>query len=195
MMKTINKMARRDSFWVKRVRLLLVALLATSVLISCGFTAPRGNQGYANLDSPGMLDTNRTTALSIGPTILRFAAKHMDDDPETRALLRSLDGVRIRVYEVDGDYEKVSSNLERMGRKLQDDDWAPVMLINEEGERTQMFAKSSSSGIQGLTIVSADSNEVVVINVMGDIDPANFTDVMVALDVDKAPEAQVASVN
>jgi hypothetical protein len=174
---------------------MLMTLLATTALISCGITAPRGNHGYANLDSPGMLDTNRTTSLSIGPTLLRFAANHMDDDPKTKALLKSLDGVRIRIYEVNGDNQKVLSNLERMGQKLQDDDWAPVMLMNEDGERTQMFAKSSSSGIQGLTIVSADDNEVVVINVMGDIEPEHFKDVMVALDVDDAPETQVVSVN
>lgn len=59
-----------------------MAVLASAVLVSCGITAPRSDAGYANLDSPGMLDTHRTTALSIGPTLLRFAARYLDDDPE-----------------------------------------------------------------------------------------------------------------
>ena len=46
--------------------------------------------------------------------------------------------------------------------------------------------------MQGLTIVSADDEEVVVVNVMGDIQPEHFGDVMVALDVDDAPEVQIA---
>jgi len=43
-----------------------------------------------------------------------------------------------------------------------------------------------------LTIVSADDEEVVVVNVMGDIDPVYYQDVMLALNVDDAPEVQVA---
>jgi hypothetical protein len=79
-----------------------------------------------------------------------------------------------------------------MGRKLGNDGWQPVMLVREEGELVQMFSKSSSNSMLGLTIVSADDEEVVVVNVMGDIQPEHFGDVMVALDVDDAPEVQIA---
>ena len=69
------------------------------------------------------------------------------------------------------------------------------MLVREEGELVQMYAKPSGSSIKGLTIVSADGDEVVVVNVMGDIDPRHYTDVMVALDVHDAPEVQIAAAN
>ncbi len=174
----------------------LPALVLTVLLVSsCGITAPRSNDGYANLDSPGMIDTDRTMSLSLGRLPLRLAARFLDDDPETQALLRSLDGVRIRIYEVHGDSERVVQKLDRMGNKLQNDGWSPVMLIREEGELVQMYAKASGKGIKGLTIVSADEEDVVVINVMGDIDPKYYNDVMVALDVDDAPEVQIAAVN
>jgi len=87
--------------------LVLLLTLAAFTLTSCGITAPRGNDGYANLDSPGMSETNRTMSLSLGPTVLRFAARFLDDDPETQVLLRSLDGVRVRIYEVHGDNERI----------------------------------------------------------------------------------------
>ena len=177
------------------VALVLVLTLNAFLLSSCGITAPRGNEGYANLDSPGMADTDRSMSLSLGKTTLRFAARFLDDDPETQALLRSLDGVRVRIYEVHGDNERVAENFEHMGSKLNKDGWEPVMLVREEGELVQMYARSSSTGIQGLTIVSADHEEVVVINVMGDIDPKYYGNVMVALNVDDAPEVQVAAVN
>ncbi len=172
--------------------------LVTMVLVlsSCGITAPRGNDGFANLDSPGMNDTDRTMTISLGPTTLWFAAKFLDAEPETQTLLRSLDGVRIRIYEVDedGDTDRIAHNFERMGGKLLDDGWDPVMLVREEGELVQMYLKSSGKRISGLTIVSADDEEVVVINVMGDIDPVYYKDVMMALNVDDAPEVQVAVV-
>lgn len=186
---------KRAGFWTGWALPVLMAILVGTTLISCGITAPRSDAGYANLDSPGMFDTNRTMSLSIGPTLLRFAAMHLDDDPETKALLKSLQGVRIRTYDVNGDSDKINSNLKRMSLKLQKDDWDPVMLVNENGELTQMFAKVTARGIQGLTIVSADETEVVVINVMGEIDPVHFGDVMLALDVQDAPEIRIASAN
>ena len=173
----------------------LALVLMIFTLASCGITAPRSNEGYANLDSPGMNDTDRTMALSLGPTTLWFAARFLDDEPETQALLRSLDGVRVRTYEVYGDIDRITRNVERMGGKLLDEGWDPVMLVREEGELVQMYIKSSAKGIHGLTIVSADGTEVVVVNVMGDIDPVYYTDVMLALDMDDAPEIQVAAVN
>jgi len=174
---------------------LAIVVMTALQLASCGITAPRSNEGYANLDSPGMNDTDRTMALSLGPTTLRFAARFLDDEPETQALLRSLDGVRIRTYEVHGDSSRIVRNFEHMGGKLLDDGWDPVMLVREDDELVQMYAKSSSEGIYGLTIVSADDSEVVVVNVMGDIDPVYYRDVMLALDIDDAPEVQLAVVD
>jgi hypothetical protein len=182
-----------DKVFTPAVVLLLI--LIAFLLSSCGITAPRSNEGYANLDSPGISETDRTLSLSLGPATLRFAARFLDDEPETQALLRSLDGVRIRIYEVTGDSGRISQNVERMGNKLDDDGWQPVMLVREEGELVQMFAKPYGNHMKGLTIVSADDEEVVVVNIMGDIAPEHFNDVMVALNVDDAPDVQIASTN
>lgn len=171
------------------------AAILVLLLSGCGLTAPRSNDGYANLDSPGISETDRTISISLGPTMLHFAARFLDDEPETQALLRSLDGVRVRVYEVHGNSERITQNFRHMGHKLNKDGWNPVMLIKEEGERVQMFAKPSDKGIRGLTIVSADDDEVVVVNVMGDIEPEYYSNVMIALNVDGAPEIEIAAVN
>jgi len=172
-----------------------VLILVAFALSSCGISAPRASEGYANLDSPGYADTDRSMSLSLGKTALRFAAGFLDDDPETQALLRSLDGVRIRTYVVNGDTGNIARKFERMGNRLDKDGWEPVMLVREDDELVQMFAKHCSSGMRGLTIVSADDDEVVVVNIMGNIQPDQFGDVMVALDVEDAPTVQIASVD
>jgi hypothetical protein len=174
----------------------IVAAAALALLLSaCGLTAPRSNDGFANLDSPGMTDTDRVMALSFGPTVLRFAARFVDDEPETKALLKSLDGVRVRIYEVTGDNGHIVDNFREMGAKLDQDGWDPVMLVREENELVQMYSKAGKDGILGLTIFSADAHEVVVVNIMGDINPRYYGDVMVALNVEGAPEVEVANVN
>ena len=63
--------------------------------------------------------------------------------------------------------------------------------------RAKMRAAAKDSDgerIAGLTVLVADRDEAVVVNVMGDLRPEMFSDTMVALDVDVTPDVQVASV-
>lgn len=161
----------------------MAATLVLSV-VGCGITAPRSNEGYADLDSLGMMDTDRVISLSIGPALLRFAANHVDDDPEVQELLRSLDGVRVRVYEVDGDAARVAGRMDRMSTKLQDDGWVPVMLVRQEEEQVHVLMRTVDGQIKGMTVLVLDgADEAVIVNLMGEIEPEKFSDVMVALDV------------
>lgn len=165
-------------------RLLGMACLCL-VLAACGLTAPRGNDGYADLDSLGIRDVDQVMTLSIGPALLRFAASHVDDDPEVRALLKGLDGVRIRIYEIDGDASRVATRIGSMSKQLQKDGWEPVLSIREGDEATHMLLRVVNEQICGMTVLVSDGDsEAVVINLMGEIRPEQFGEVMMALDVD-----------
>lgn len=166
------------------LQLLSIASLCVT-LSACGLTAPRSSEGYADLESLGVRDTNNVMTLSIGPALLRFAASHVDDDPEVRELLTGLDGVRIRIYEIDGDAGRVATRIHTMSQHLQDDGWEPVLLINKENEATYMLLRVVDGQICGMTVLVSDGDsEAVVINLMGEIKPQQFGDVMLALDVD-----------
>jgi hypothetical protein len=169
------------------MRLAGVLALACATLFTsaCGITAPRSNDGYADLESLGMHDTDRVMSLSIGPTLLHFAARYMDDDPETRDLLRSLDGVRIRIYEIDGDASRVAQRIFSMSEHLQEDGWDPVLLVREQDEEVHMLVRMDNDHISGMTVLVSDGeSEAVIVNLMGEIRPEQFGDVMVALEVD-----------
>ena len=164
---------------------LLVIVSLCMALSACGLTAPKSSDGYADLESLGMRDTDNVMTLSIGPALLRFAASHVDDDPDTRDLLKGLDGVRIRIYEIDGDAGRVATRMDNMSLHLQDDGWEPVMLIREEDETTHMLLRVVDGQICGMTVLVSDGEtEAVVINLMGEIKPQQFGDVMLALDAD-----------
>ena len=164
---------------------LCVISSAALLLSACGLMAPRSNDGYANLESLGMRDTDRVMSLSIGPTLLHFAARYTDEDPEIRDLLKSLDGVRIRIYEIDGDASRVAARINAMSHHLREDGWEPVLLVREENEETHMLLRRVNGRISGMTVLSSDGeSEAVVVNLMGDIQPAQFGGVMLALDVE-----------
>lgn len=167
-------------------RLIVAAALAV-LLTACGLTAPRSNEGFAKLDSLGISDTDRVMSLSIGPTLLRFAANHIDDEPETQELLRSLDGVRIRIYEIDGDASRVAGRMNNISSGLKEDGWEPVMTVRDEHEQVHMLLRMVDKQIRGMTVLVSDGeSEAVIVNLMGNIKPEQFSDVMVALDVDAA---------
>lgn len=166
------------------IRTLCVAGLSLA-LGACGLTAPRSSEGYADLESLGMRDTDAVMTLSIGPALLRFAASHVDDDPEIRELLNSLDGIRIRIYEINGDASRVARRIDVMSGHLQEDGWEPVMLIRQDDETTHMLMRIVDQQIRGMMVLVSDGDsEAVVVNLMGKIRPQQFGDVMVALDVD-----------
>jgi hypothetical protein len=162
-------------------------ILLTLALAGCGVTAPRGSDGYADLDSLGIADTDRVMTLSIGPALLRLAAAHVEDEPETRELLRGLEGVRIHIYEIDGDAARVAGRMDAMSRKLQAGGWEQVALVRSDNEQAHMLMKIVDQRICGMTVLVSDGEtEAVVINLMGDIPPRQFTHVMAALEVDAA---------
>jgi hypothetical protein len=173
----------------------LLVVLTSLQLGACGLTAPRSDEGFADLDSLGIFDTDRKMALSIGPTILNFAARHVEDDPQTRGLLANLEGVRVRIYEINGDGSRVARRLNDISLELQVEGWEPVALVRDEDEQVHMLIKSRADRILGLVVMVSDSTqEVVLVNLMGNLPPRMFSDVMVALDLD-APTITLAAVD
>ena len=172
--------------------LILILVIATAVLVSgCGITARRSSQGYADLGSLRNTDTDKTLSLSLGPSVLRFAAGFMEDDPATQQLLRNLDGVRVKTYAVGESVEQVSLRIDEISQRLQNQGWEPVVVVQEFNERTHILVKLDGDNIAGLTVMNVDGEELVLINVMGNLPPESFSQTMAALDV-TAPEVRVA---
>jgi hypothetical protein len=175
----IRKLLQGDKWRVLCTACLCVALSA------CGLTAPRGSDGYADLDSLGVRDVDQVMTLSIGPALLHFVARHVDDDPEVGELLKGLDGVRIRIYEINGDASRVATRIRSMSVRLQSDGWEPVLSIREGNEATHMLLRVVNERICGMTVLVSDGDsEAVVINLMGEIRPEQFGKAMMALDMD-----------
>lgn len=165
---------------LKRYGIITAVLLA---LGGCGITAPHSNPAYVDLDALSWRDVDTVMALSFGPTALGLAALAMDEDPAAQALLRSLEGIRIRVYEVEGDPEKVAAGLNDLSLELRSVGWEPAIRVQEGKEVSHVLIKMSGEDIAGLTVLTSDSLEAVLINVMGNLSPAQLDKTMVALEL------------
>ena len=65
--------------------------------------------------------------------------------------------------------------------------WQQVVLVREEAETTYVLMKVVEQRIAGLTVLNADHSEVVLVNVMGELQPEMLADTMAALDVPTPP--------
>jgi hypothetical protein len=171
------------------MRSFFVVLGLLMALTGCGITAPHDNVGYADLGGMGFRDVNHRTTVSIGPALLRFAARHVDDDPDTRAILRGLEGVQVRIFEIDGDADRVAQKLKRISTHLQASEWLPVAVIQEQGEQVHVLVRTQDDTIMGLAVLTADHDEAVLVNVIGELSPrvfgsSEFGKAMASLDVD-----------
>lgn len=169
-----------------------ILLMLCISLGACGITAPQRDAGFADVDSLDWREVDHNFSLSLGPTLLGLAASVIEDDPQTEELLRSLYGVRVKVYQVEpGEAEAVSHDLNQMSKDLIEQEWEPVVLVREQGESTHMLVKMEGERIRGLTVLTSDGEEAVFLNVMGNLQPELFNQAIAALNV-PAPEVQVA---
>ncbi len=163
--------------------------LATGLLAlgACGFTGNfRMNPGYADLRSPGMLDTDRDFALSLGPLPLRIARAFVHDDPELSGMLRALKGVRVYIYDVDGDVERVYGRIEAARGRLVAEGWHPVVAVREDGGVASALVRldQEPNVMRGLVVMFQDEEEVVFVNLIGSIEPETFALAMSELGID-----------
>jgi len=154
-------------------------------LSACGVSGNlRSDPGFAAFKSPGILDTDRKFALSLGPLPLRLARAVMDEDPEITALLRGLKAVRIYIYDIDADSERVKRRLELTATELTEQGWMPIITVREdEGLISALVKMDHENQIRGLVVIAQDRSELILVNLIGQIRPEMFSVYMAELDI------------
>jgi hypothetical protein len=150
------------------VRSLIVTALLLS-LLGCGVAAPSRNPGYASFSYPEHLGLQRDTEISLGSMVLGFAARHVDDDPQTKALLKALDGVRIGVYRIaDGsDLFALRDEVANAATALEKDSWRTLVRVADDDANVHVLIKQGENAVLGLTLLVINPEELVFVNVMG----------------------------
>jgi phenylalanyl-tRNA synthetase beta subunit len=163
---------------------ILIGGLACAALSGCGIAAPSHGEGVADLESLDLSEyVSETTSFSLGPTPLSIAAWFMDGESE-KLLLRELDGVRVKIFEISGDVDAVAAKLRELSATLQSQNWDPIVRVKDEGEQADILVRVSAETIQGLVVLVLDDKEAVVVNVIGELQPELLAEALTALDID-----------
>jgi hypothetical protein len=186
----INNRAQEGPMLKKNLRAmqLLPALLALS---ACGFTGNlRGSSGFASFRTPStMIETDRQFALSLGPIPLRLATMIsrpiLDEDDEWISdVLSNVRAVRVYVYEIEGKTDRVIEHLDTTRGALILDGWEQLAAIREDGGLvTALVMHDKPALVSGIVVMYEEDEQLVLVNLIGDIEPATFGLIMDALDI------------
>jgi hypothetical protein len=186
---------------ISRVVWLIPALFALS---SCGFTGNlRGNPGFASFGIPSMLpEADRQFAISLGPIPLRLATMVsrpiLDDDEDWISdALSDVRAVRVYVYEVDGEADRVIDHMNATRGRLLVEGWDQLAAIRDDGGLvTALVRHEQPETVRGVVVMFEEDEELVLVNVIGKIKPETFGSLMEGLDIEipmmeiEAPDAE-----
>jgi hypothetical protein len=122
--------------------------------------------------------------INIGGTILRFVGAAAKDNPEAQAIFSQLKGVRINVYNTDGNPAAALEQVKQVKGLLQSKQWEPIVQVNEDGEQAQIYLRINGDRMEGLTVMAVNDEEAVFINIIGQLDPEQLGAVMNSFDID-----------
>jgi hypothetical protein len=168
---------------------LISALIALS---ACGFTGNlRGNPGFASFGVPSTLpEADRQFGLSLGPIPLRFATMvsrpvFNEEEDWISDALSDVRAVRVYVYEVDGDTDRVIAQMDATRSKLIVDGWDQLAAVRDDGGLvTALVMHEQPELVRGIVVMYEDDEELVLVNVIGKIRPETFSSLMEGMDIE-----------
>jgi hypothetical protein len=160
-------------------------------LAACGVTGNfRNDPGYADFGALQQLHTDSDFGISLGPLPLRVAGWFIDEDDaeELGPLLRELRAVRVYTFEGIHDTEDLASGVKELAAELTGDGWLNVIAVREDDELMSVFLRPGKDfAHRGLAVIVQEPDEVVLVNLIGNIRLDFFNGYMAEAGVDVPP--------
>ena len=111
------------------------------------------------------------TEINMDESMLKSAAGFLDNGNKAEALARestkNVKGIYVRSYEFGGEGAYKRDDLKPLFDKLKAPEWKQFLKSDEKDELTQIWMHTTNGMNDGLLLVSAESDELTVINLVG----------------------------
>ncbi len=146
-------------------------------------TTLQAHPGYADLSLPDRSQVNSTFSLSLGSVGLipaRWLVSHaVADSAEagegakrlTHAVLQAVEGVQLRVYDVDNNSQLFDTAIDESVSTLKAAGWQTLVTVKEADERVVIMQAGEDEMIVGLSVLLSNPDEAVFVNVVGQLKP------------------------
>ena len=171
----------------RSILLLSIALLASTVHAQSIEEHP----GYFPIDELQFLSPDDLSVeINLRGAMLRLIGKvAADDDPEFAQVINNLEAIRVQIAPTDHlQADAVRKGLDTGVAMLENLGWYRMVLTRDEGEEVHIYGREDEGDLQGLTVLAIEDEEVIVLNLVGRIDPDQLGSLLSGLDL---PEVTV----
>ena len=112
----------------------------------------------------------------------RFLNANKEDEAKLRELLKQLKGVQVKVFEFENPGEYTAEDIELIRNQLSAPGWSKVATVRSRksssggGENVDVRFMLEGTMIKGIAVLIADPREIVIVNVIGPIDPEKISE-------------------
>lgn len=178
------------------VKLLSIAALTAAVTVSSVHAvAP----GYVDFGSFKAAAGHQFVEVNLDKGLLKIASLFAEKkDAEIARLVAGIERLRVNVVGFDDDSRADTlAKIEGIRAELDRQDWKRVVTVREksDGDDVAVFVKLGTDDmIQGVVVTVVDGgNEAVLVNVVGQIDPAQLAALGDRLDIEPLRKLKIAA--
>jgi len=163
------------------MRMKLVVLCALVLFVTWGAAAQSitSHPGYFPIEEMGLLAKGDLEVdVDLQGAMLQVAAGALEredvgDDANLAELVANLERVRVQVGSPSGaDRSSIIHSIEDAKAQLESSNWDRILSVEEDEEQVYVYAIESDGKILGVTVLVNDgAEEIVVVNIVGNIDP------------------------
>lgn len=148
--------------------------------------------GYFPIEDLGILpEENITLEINLTGPMIKFIALAADEEePELSRLVEGLESIRVRGADLDtARAAGVRSGIRNATQMLTEKGWNSMVRMRDEDEEVYIYFKEQEGEMMGLTVLSLEGDEAMLINLVGKIDPAGLGSLASGLDLPQLEQA------
>jgi hypothetical protein len=173
----MNGALMKTLFHMKHVRPWLLALCLAATVQSVRSQTPRLQ--LSSLDHLAS-KASETVDVNIDERLIQSAIKiFSNEDPDEREikqLVSGLKGIYVRSFEFEHEGEYTSADLQAIRVQLQDPAWTKIVNVTSKKEGSiEVYLRMVDDKITGLTVLSTETKELTVVNLVGPVDLEKLT--------------------
>ena len=118
-----------------------------------------------------------TVDVTIDTAMLKQAAGFLSkgsDTAKVRELLEGVTGIYVKSFKFDAPGAYTESDVEAIRKQLAASSWSRVVGVKEKRELTEIYFWKDRDTTGGLAIITAQPNELTVVNIVGRVDLASL---------------------
>jgi Domain of unknown function (DUF4252) len=116
-----------------------------------------------------------TVDVSADAAMLKQAAGFLGKNSDTEKMHQLLDGITgiyVKSFEFDGPNAYAESDVDAIRKQVSGPGWSRVVSVRERRELTEIYFWREKETSGGLVVISAEENELTVVNIVGRVDLA-----------------------